>query len=199
MASWSRLESILFGLTVLFWSGRHALRSDAEWTVPSISVLALNIAVGGLFVLRHPASRMGRWAEWVWALPCIVVAVFVLQVAPPAASWPIPVQGLFVVAVCWTIASLLTLGRSFSVLPAVRSIVTRGPYRLVRHPAYLGESVMTFACLLASPTWVSAALLVLIPVFVVWRIQVEERLLSRDSAYQQYQLRVRWRLLPGVW
>ena len=36
------------------------------------------------------------------------------------------------------LASLGTLGRSFGIVAANRGVKTRGPYRLVRHPAYFG-------------------------------------------------------------
>ena len=39
----------------------------------------------------------------------------------------------------FSLASVAVLGRCFGILPDVRGLVVRGPYRLVRHPLYLGE------------------------------------------------------------
>jgi protein-S-isoprenylcysteine O-methyltransferase Ste14 len=90
------------------------------------------------------------------------------------------------------------LGRSFAIFPASRAIVVRGPYRLIRHPAYAGEGVMVAACALAGSWWTSALIPIAVAVLVV-RIQREELILGADPAYQQYAKAVRWRLLPGIW
>src|SRR5204863_3205988 len=52
----------------------------------------------------------------------------------------------------WLLASALALGRCFSVLPEARGLVTRGPYRLVRHPVYLGELAVCAGLVIASPS-----------------------------------------------
>ena len=93
--------------------------------------------------------------------------------------------------------SLVTLGKSFAIFPSLRRIVTYGPYRWLRHPAYAAELVMIGACCFASPSWPRALIFLFAAAFAVLRIRVEEHLLLSDDAYQAYP--VRWRLLPGVW
>lgn len=59
-------------------------------------------------------------------------------------------------------------------------LVTTGPYRLVRHPIYLGLAVLAMGEVLAFSSW-PAFLIVLcgiVPTFA-WRARAEETLLSR--------------------
>src|SRR5262249_39173956 len=51
--------------------------------------------------------------------------------------WPTAGMVLVTIAACLSLLSLLTLGREFGLRPALRRLVTRGPYRFVRHPIYL--------------------------------------------------------------
>ena len=60
-------------------------------------------------------------------------------------------SGVVVLGTLLTIWSLATLGRCFGLFPEVRGLVLRGPYRLVRHPVYLGELVSAVGLLLARP------------------------------------------------
>jgi protein-S-isoprenylcysteine O-methyltransferase Ste14 len=98
----------------------------------------------------------------------------------------------------FTIWSLATLGRCFGLFPEVRGLVLRGPYRLVRHPVYLGELVSAAGLLLARP---HVLVLVVLAIFVVlqyWRTVFEERAMSAayPAEYPAYALRVP-RLVPG--
>lgn len=196
---WERLESLLLGLTVLYWTVRQVQGSAAPWHPVSLAIALLNTIVAGLLAFRTPAERLGSWRDWLWAIPCVAIGGFFFHGAPPAATWPLFAQGLFVIGVLLACVALLSLGRSFSILPAVRTVATSGPYRWVRHPAYLGESIMALGCFAASPSWKGGLLLALVVPFVVWRIRAEEELLSQSSDYIDYAHQVRWRLLPGVW
>ena len=94
---------------------------------------------------------------------------------------------------------MLVLGRSISILPEARRLVTRGPYALVRHPLYLGEIVALAG--VALQYWSVWALLLwgLVCVFQLQRMKYEERVLSEVfPEYQDYMTRTA-RLLPGVY
>jgi protein-S-isoprenylcysteine O-methyltransferase Ste14 len=107
-------------------------------------------------------------------------------------------SAVVVVGTLFTIWSLATLGRCFGLFPEVRGLVTRGPYRLVRHPVYLGECVSALGLLLVKP---HPAILLVFVVFVAlqyWRTIYEERALATafPSEYAAYAHQVP-RLLPG--
>lgn len=80
------------------------------------------------------------------------------------------------------------------------AVVQSGPYRLVRHPMYLGTLIgLPAAALMLGSTW---ALLpaALITALFVWRAAREDDALLRElPGYTDYATRVRYRLLPGVW
>jgi protein-S-isoprenylcysteine O-methyltransferase Ste14 len=79
-------------------------------------------------------------------------------------------------------------------------VVDTGVYGFVRHPMYLGASLVFVggALLLGSISGLLLSL-VMAGLFVV-RIFGEEKLLARDlEGYKQYLQKVRYRLVPHVW
>ena len=81
-----------------------------------------------------------------------------------------------------------------------QTIVERGPYRLVRHPGYLGSIMVWVGSRLAVNWLVAAATAVLLGAVYVYRISAEEQMLVEHfgDPYRTYKSRT-WRLLPFVW
>jgi protein-S-isoprenylcysteine O-methyltransferase Ste14 len=98
-----------------------------------------------------------------------------------------------------SLASLLSLGKLFGVRPALRGLVTRGPYRLVRHPMYLSYIVADLGYNLQEWTPVTVLMVILGWASLLYRIHVEEQILSRHDRWPDYIGRSRYRLIPGVW
>jgi len=96
------------------------------------------------------------------------------------------------------IGGKLSLGRSFGLIPANRGIVSTGLYRVVRHPIYLGYLITHVAFLAANPTVWNMVLLVGADLAQFARAVCEEGTLAKDPAYREYQTRVRWRIVPGI-
>lgn len=74
-----------------------------------------------------------------------------------------------------------------------------GPYKLVRHPIYLGWVLMTFG--VPDLTWTRALFAAVSTAYLALAIPLEERELTRvfGDEYRRYQQTVRSRLLPGIW
>jgi protein-S-isoprenylcysteine O-methyltransferase Ste14 len=91
------------------------------------------------------------------------------------------------------------MGRSFGILPGNRGIVSKGPFRLVRHPIYAGWFLLTVGYLASYPSWTSCLITLATIHFMMWRIQLEEDLLNDDPDYRRYCGMVPFRLLPGLY
>ena len=90
------------------------------------------------------------------------------------------------------------MGRSFGVLPANRGIVSKGPFRLVRHPIYFGWLILSIGYSMSFASERNVVLVAMALPLMVWRISQEERHLTADPEYRRYMDRVRYRLWPGI-
>jgi protein-S-isoprenylcysteine O-methyltransferase Ste14 len=81
-----------------------------------------------------------------------------------------------------------------------QTVISTGPYALVRHPMYAGALVMLLALPVALGSWWGLLVVVLKLPVLIWRLLDEERFLRQNLAgYAQYQTKVRYRLLPLIW
>jgi protein-S-isoprenylcysteine O-methyltransferase Ste14 len=98
--------------------------------------------------------------------------------------------GLGFVGAVFSIWSISYLKRSFGLRAAVRTLVTTGPYRRIRHPLYLGEIVHIFGIAILSGTPIGLYLFAAALVLQVLRAKVEERKFLRTlPEYADYKRR----------
>lgn len=100
--------------------------------------------------------------------------------------------------------SFRTLGRYFTfrvMTSPDQPVVSTGPYRILRHPSYLGVLLALLGAALTYGNWISVACLVILPLIgFVNRIRVEEAALEATlgDRYTSYASG-RKRLIPFVW
>ncbi len=201
MKTGERIFNLLLSASVLSWAllGLSLGPTGADVSPVRLTITALHLCVALLILLRGPVRTGASMRSMLSCLPALLVSGWALRIAEHADSWPWHSQGIFVAGGLLTIVTFVSLGKSFSVLPALRTLVTKGAFRVVRHPAYLGELLMILGCVLASDSsYALLPLLAAIP-FVARRILEEEKLLSLDASYATYRQGVPWRLIPRVW
>jgi len=81
-----------------------------------------------------------------------------------------------------------------------QTVVSTGPYAIVRHPMYASALLYLVGTPLALASyWGLIGVAVMLP-FLVWRLFDEERMLVANlPGYVEYQRKVRHRLIPFVW
>ena len=81
-----------------------------------------------------------------------------------------------------------------------QTVISSGPYAMIRHPMYLGSLLLYILSPLALGSyWAMIPAILIIPVIIA-RIRNEESVLARDlSGYQEYMQKTRYRLIPGMW
>jgi protein-S-isoprenylcysteine O-methyltransferase Ste14 len=79
-----------------------------------------------------------------------------------------------------------------------RGIVTKFPYSVIRHPAYICKMTVWWLTLLPVMSWTFAFGMVFWTVIYFFRAVTEERHLLQDQDYKQYCKKVKWKFIPGI-
>jgi len=194
-------------LTVLagyfLWREWQALEIAQGWLriaahVATMLFLALNAAM--TLARLRPVRKSGGWLPRLAALAGLLLlyGLLLFPRAAPATAWDAAALALLVAGHFLCAVTLLQLGRSFSVMPEARKLVTAGLYSRIRHPLYMAEAVATLGVFLLyrSP---GAALLVAVQFAVqLRRMREEEKVLEAEFPdYATYRARTA-RLVPGI-
>lgn len=168
-------------------------------------------AIGYILTLRifdaHIRSANPHLAAWAAALICYPPFALIgngkpIDYSQGTRSWDFWLSGQDGILWVWGTAlvffaaiyawATVAFGPRFSNLTH-RGILTHGPYRFVKHPAYLSKNVFWWLSFLpflsiGGPTDAvrNAALLLLVNGIYYWRAKTEERHLMSDPAYQAY-------------
>jgi protein-S-isoprenylcysteine O-methyltransferase Ste14 len=171
-------------------------------TLAHVSTLIFFSVLVVMFAIRYVPQRTApRFYARCAAVAGTFLSVGIVLLPPQELSSALYLISLIfiIIGTIFAICASLALGRSISILPQARRLVTSGPYALVRHPLYLGEIVAVVGVALQYfSTW--ALLLVgLQCAFQLYRMKNEEQVLFQVfPEYGDYMARTA-RLVPGVY
>jgi protein-S-isoprenylcysteine O-methyltransferase Ste14 len=166
-------------------------------TLSSSGMLVVNGLILGLFLSRREAkTETTSAALWLLGYAGTMLPLLMRPSEPPGrglAGTIVELAGLAMLT-----AALLSLRRSFAIVPANHGVREGGFYRLVRHPVYISELTLLLGVLIANPTRRNALLWLIECGLQFARAVAEERLLAADPRYLAYCGRVRYRFIPAI-
>jgi len=192
---------VYVGLTTAFSLGSRMIM---QWKTPEL------IAERGQ---SSQKEGIKPWDKVLMPLGIIVATVMLIiagldkrfEWSPPL-PLVIHITAFLITALGYSLSTWATLvNRFFSAYVRIQrdrghTVVSSGPYRLIRHPGYAGAVVTSLASpLLLGSLWalIPAALAVCL---LIVRSALEDRTLQEElEGYHDYATGVRYRLLPGVW
>jgi len=183
------------------WEALAAARDLLRIAVHVATMLFLALIGGFTLARRRPVLKsIGPWPRFAALAGLLLLySLMLLPRSPADPSWDAPALGLLLFGQFFCVVALLQLGRSLSVMPEARRLVTEGLYARIRHPLYLAEAIATLGVLLQ---YRSAAALALVAVqfsIQLWRMREEEKVLEAAFPdYAAYRGRTA-RLIPGVY
>ena len=149
----------------------------------------------------RPVSKYSSWKPKITALLGTLFTYLVL-LTPRSASdpiWDSPSTVLILIGSTMACLAVLDLGRSMSIMPEARKLVTSGLYGRIRHPLYLAEEIAALGFCLQFRSWQAAPILVVHFYFQIRRMEFEEGILVKAfPGFAEYKQRT-YRLLPGLY
>lgn len=195
--AWLLAIVIIFGFSIsrLLASRKHPgilaersnsfSRKDAK---PWDKTLAPIMAFGGLFILLISGlEERFNWSPEPYSVPVKIVAIAVLVSAYVFSSWAMIENAYF--------SGIVRIQADRG-----HAVCSSGPYRIVRHPGYIGATLSYLAMpFLLDSVWSLIPFILLLVVTII-RTKLEDQTLQSElPGYRDYAAKVKYRLFPGIW
>jgi protein-S-isoprenylcysteine O-methyltransferase Ste14 len=213
---------LLVPATLFLTAGR------ADWVMGWVYIgLVIVFSAGGRFIvlrkdpdlLAERAQSLSKedakpWDKWIVLQIAMVGPIAMLALCglderfgwSPDIALGYQMAALAIIVFGYALSTwAMTSNRFFSGVVRIQKdrghhVVTTGPYRLLRHPSYIGAifSFLTIPILLGS-LWALIPGAYLSAVMIL-RTALEDRTLREElEGYEEYARKVRFRLVPGIW
>jgi protein-S-isoprenylcysteine O-methyltransferase Ste14 len=184
LASFTAMDILILRINPDLMAERLAPPKGAKtWDRAILSILRLTQLIR--YILAGLDQRYGWTGDFPLAAQIAALMVWVLSYA----------------LLLWAMAS----NTFFSQIVRIQSdrghaVATHGPYRYVRHPAYVGMTLFELAISTLFASWWAVIAGGLCAILIILRTALEDRTLQAElTGYADYARQVRYRLLPGIW
>jgi protein-S-isoprenylcysteine O-methyltransferase Ste14 len=159
---------------------------------------------GGPTAEKRPVQKLIMLATSIGFIALLVVPAFDHRFGWSAVPLGGVVTGDVLVAVGFSLIARVYRENTFTSatieVAKNQTVISTGPYAIVRHPMYASSSLYLVGTPLALGSyWGLVPIAAMLP-FLLWRLLDEERFLATNlPGYTAYQKLVRHRLVPFVW
>jgi protein-S-isoprenylcysteine O-methyltransferase Ste14 len=217
--AWAELGALTLAMALLIFIPAGTVRYWQAWEFLVLFVAGSSLT--NLYLIRHDRSllcrrvKAGPTAEKLTTQKAVMgiatvglAGLLVISALDHRYDWStrslVPVvAGNVLVAAGFYIVFLVYRQNTYTSatieIAADQTVVSAGPYALLRHPMYSGSLLFLLGMPLALGSYWGLAVLVPILGVLIWRIAEEEKLLTKSlPGYAEYRDKVHSRLIPGV-
>ncbi len=213
------VSPVLFSIILFLCAGRlDYLEGWFYWCTNLLASLMHIIALRGSPDLAMERSKPGEgikpWDKAILGLSAIALVVNIVlggldsgrfHWSPPL-PWSVPLAGTFLTLAGQVIfLAAQRENKYFSSVMRIQKdrghvVCTTGPYRIVRHPGYVGMIVSLIGIPMLLGSLVSIVPTVIAIVLLLIRTHLEDNALKNElDGYLQYAETTRYKLIPGIW
>jgi protein-S-isoprenylcysteine O-methyltransferase Ste14 len=180
-----------------------------EWILAGsggATLIVFAVALQNFFVQPPTVTRMQRLFHDFSVLLGVTHGLALIALDTAGELWAVAGIALYSGALSLFLAALeaarrVPLTRTFVYAPACGTILTKGPYEIIRHPIYLSYSLAWFAAPIAMHSILLGSTAVFMTACYVLSARAEERLLAsgpRGAEYEEFRKRT-WRMIPFIY
>jgi protein-S-isoprenylcysteine O-methyltransferase Ste14 len=187
----------------------HAPDALLEWLLAGTggaTLIVFAVALQNFFVQPPTLTRQQRLFQEVSVVIGVTHALALLVLDTAGDAWTITGIAIYAASLTLFLAAIeaarrVRLTRTFVYTPKCDTILTKGPYRVIRHPIYLSYSL----CWLAAPVATHNLVLSLTAIFMVACYVIsaheEERLLAAGTRADDFasMRKKTWRMIPFIY
>ena len=214
------VAQFLLGMALLLFLPAWSLLYWQGWLLLALFAASV-LAITTWFLKRDPALierrlKAGAGAEKERSqktIQTVASLALILLVAFPGLdhhfgwsplSWPFVLLGDALVLLGFAIVFRVFQENSYTSatieVGSGQSVVSTGPYALIRHPMYAGSLLLTLGIPPGLGSLWGLVLWLPFAAAILWRLVDEERyLVIHLAGYDAYRRTVRWRLVPGIY
>lgn len=197
---WEKYLNVLWFIITVWFAYATLQEVISNKHIHLLAWFFLHCIVAILFLIRKDAIKYSSSPiAYIVAIASVnYYLLYDLTIYENPVFFPIGV-GVTVVGEVMCVASTLSLGRCFAILPAYRGIKTTAAYRFVRHPIYLSYIVLDIGILISYLSVDNLIIFVVSILLFILRIGYEEKVLQYSETYLEYKQKVKYKLIPLVY